>query len=276
MERPSKLLTLPARTVRFTTNALILCGLAVLTVLGLSAGYRLIRADVRSELYRQKLDALSEDYEALRRSFNEVVKRTAVTELLVENGVLTVRVMDATGRTRDIVTPYDPTREVYIDYVVRDGRLLIRRVFDENTPPGSATVIDADLARIDYTAGWPTEPPIGAPISSAGGPGHARGPSSATSGSGSLQSGSLNTPAPPALYGKAVYRTLGEGRWIVSVTGDGSLGLTRAADNRHAVLVSAPRVRDYEQSDAGAEELTDRITVFDAIRRLVRGEEQAP
>ena len=49
-----------------------------------------------------------------------------------------------------------------------------------------------------------------------------------------------------AQYGKAVYRQLAEGRWVITVTGDGSLGLARADAEEPISLAPPPTVRDYD------------------------------
>jgi hypothetical protein len=48
-----------------------------------------------------------------------------------------------------------------------------------------------------------------------------------------------------ARYGKAIYRRLGEGRWVITVTGDGSLGLKRV-EGEPVQLSPPPPVRDFE------------------------------
>jgi hypothetical protein len=161
-------------------------------------GYQLYQAGDA----RRQLEALSEEHRELTATFNEVVRRTAVTELVVEEGRLSVTVRDARGEIRTIPTPFDPQEEIYVDYLVINGRLWIRRVFDGQTPPAEGIVIDPALGDVDWNAGQ-------------------------------------------AHQGKAVYRALNEGRWIISVTGDGSLGLARLEECEEADLTAAPPVRDY-------------------------------
>jgi hypothetical protein len=48
-----------------------------------------------------------------------------------------------------------------------------------------------------------------------------------------------------ATVGKAVYRKLEEGRWLVTVTGNGSLGLERARRDAVVALSPAPPVADF-------------------------------
>jgi hypothetical protein len=124
-----------------------------------------------------------------------------------------VAIRDASGAVRTIETPFDPSREIYVDFVVLDGRLWIRRVFDDRTPPEQGVLIDPALAEIDWSED-------------------------------------------EAAHGKATYRALGPGRWIVSVTGDGSLGLarslrTRPASSRPAAGARLPADRRRAQSTLG-------------------------
>ena len=61
-----------------------------------------------SEVYRERLAAVASDYEELRGRFNEAVRRTAVTELVVENGALSVAIRNAGGQPLgDLVEPPD-------------------------------------------------------------------------------------------------------------------------------------------------------------------------
>lgn len=189
-------------------------------------GYRALQADAAAAVYRDRLLDLASEYESLRSTFNEAVRRTAVTELLVQDGRLSVRVRSAEGVLREVETPYDPSGEIYADYVVVDGRLWIRRVFDANTPPKDGIVIEPSVAHVD----WEGE---------------------------------------GVQVGKAVYRALGEGRWVVTVTGDGSLGLRRAGDADELPLVSTPEVRDYEEEARRADEYVRSIGPGDVWRRLV-------
>lgn len=200
-------------------------GLIMLLAIGYM-GYRLVRADLAADVYRQRLDEVARDYTALKQTYNEAIARTAVTELVVEGGKLTARVRTADGRTSDIPTTIDPSREVYVDFVVIDGRLWVRRIFDQKTPPEQGVQIDPSLAGIDWND-------------------------------------------PRAAHGKAVYRTLAEGRWIVSVSGDGSLGLARAEGP--ASLVRAPEIKNYDKVAEDAKAASESIGTADVWRYLVGG-----
>lgn len=181
-------------------------------------GYRALRADVVASVYRQRLHELAGEYETLRTRYNEAVRRTAVTELVVNQGHLCVRVRDVDGVVKTFDTPFDPSGEIYCDYVVRDGRVWIRRVFDGQTPPVKGVVIDPRWAEVDWS-----------------------------------QSSDQDEQA----VGKAVYRALSDGRWVVTVTGDGSLGLRRVGDADSALtddlgLARGPEVKRFEEIEARA------------------------
>ena len=152
---------------------------------------------------REELGGLRGEHEELRGAYNEAVRRTAVTELLVRDGALSVSVRTAAGEIAQIPTPFDPRQEIYVDFVVLDGRLWIRRVFDAATPPSEGVLIEPAVVEVNWD--------------SAG-----------------------------SQVGKAVYRSLSEGRWLVTVTGDGSLGLARAEGSTNSDLESLPEVREFE------------------------------
>ena len=189
--------------------------------------YQYLRAGAAAEIYRTRLTQLADEYEGLRTTYNEAVQKTAVTELAVQGGKLSVRVIAESGLLREVPTPYDPSGEVYVDYIVRDGRLWIRRVFDAQTPPSQGIVIDPMLESVDWSAD-------------------------------------------EAEVGKAVYRALDEGRWVISVTGSGSLGLVKVADDAKVELASSPEVADYAAVTVEADKDVESIGVAEVWERLVR------
>lgn len=200
---------------------------AVIVAAGLF-GYSLLRADLAADVYLDRLQTLASDYETLRGTFNEAITKTAVTELVVEEGKLFVHVRNATGDVQVLETPYDPRGEIYVDFVVVNGRLLIRRLFDEKTRPADAMVIDERLADVDWAA-------------------------------------------EESRLGKAVYRALDDGRWVITVTTNGSLDLARAPEGESFDLVSAPPVREYDQIREEAAHEIEEIGPGDVIRRVFYG-----
>jgi hypothetical protein len=125
--------------------------LAALIAFAGLAGWQLLRTGLAADVYRERLAQAVGDYEALRGQYNQAVRRTAVTELVVEDGRLSVVVRDAAGNLQTTPTPFDPAREIYVDFVVVGGRLWIRRVFDDRTPPEQGVLIDPALAQIDWS-----------------------------------------------------------------------------------------------------------------------------
>lgn len=169
----------------------------------LTGGYMFVRWRLDEVMYERRLKSLSKRYEALQERYRTAVRKTAVTELLVEEGALAVVIRTIEGRLQTIATPFNPEREIYIDYVIADGRIWIRRVFDSATPPERALVIDPEWSTVDWSA-------------------------------------------PGSVHGKAVYRRLEPGRWVVTVTGNGSLGLARLADGQKTGMVRAPEIGEFE------------------------------
>ncbi|MFU8828498.1 MAG: hypothetical protein ACNA8P_03585, partial [Phycisphaerales bacterium] len=165
---------------------------------------------------------------------NSAVRRTAVTELLVNGDRLSIRIRTADGQTHTLPTPYDPRGEIYVDYVVVDGRLWVRRVFDSETPPSRALVIDPSFQTVDWSS-------------------------------------------VRARHGKAIYRALSDGRWVITVTGDGSLGLERTEPGADlAPLAFAPEIRDFETIEEEVGQRIGRITWRDVFRQWFTGSSPDP
>jgi hypothetical protein len=197
--------------------------LVVLAFAGL-ATWRLADARLEADVYRLRLAALHEDYETLRDRYRDLLRETAVTELLVEEGRLAVSIRTAQGELRRFETPYDPAAEIYVDYVVRGGRLWIRRVFDAATPPEQAVVIDPRLAEL----AWGDDAELA--------------------------------------HGKATYRALGEGRWIVTATGNGALGLAQAPPGDPVLLSPPPLLKRYPPAPEEARDVLRGLTPLEIAR----------
>jgi hypothetical protein len=190
-------------------------------------GYRLLVSGLEADVYRARLEELSADYGALRGEFNRAVRKTAVTELVVEGGKLSIVIRTGDGALLRSETPFDPSKEIYVDYVVVGGRLWIRRIFDEDTAPGSGMVIDPRFVDVN----WSDE----------------------------------NT-----LHGKAAYRALAEGVWIVSVTGDGSLGLARREEGERSDLAAAPPIRSYAPVEEEAQDALRELEAMEVLQGVAQ------
>ena len=217
-----------AGAVRFLRAWLSPAGViaAVLAVGAGALGYRVAHDRVAAAVYRDRVVALHADLQERTATYNAAVRKTAVTELRVADGAVSVVIRDAAGELQRIPTPFDPAGEIYLDYIVLDGRLWIRRVFDAATAPSDAVVIDPARVDVDWSAD-------------------------------------------DANFGKAVYRSLSDGRWVAAVSGDGALTLRKA---EHAPeLVSAPEVRDFDpvaEVDAAVDAITWR-EVIGALRGMI-------
>ncbi|MEL7484664.1 MAG: hypothetical protein AAFN41_09945 [Planctomycetota bacterium] len=208
----------------------LLTRLAIIAVVGAAGlfGYQLLRADLAAQVYRDRLEGLATEYEQLRGQFNEVVAKTAVTELLVKDNNVTVRIASATGTVETIETPFTADGELHVDYVVIDGRLLIRRLYDESTAPNEAMVIDPALAEIDWDA-------------------------------------------PGTRFGTTIYRTVDEGRWVISISANGALDLSRAGEADIIELANEPPVREYDEIHAETKAEIGDIGPGEVFRRLFFG-----
>lgn len=203
------------------TAAAVVGACAVVGLIGL----RVARADAANQVYQSRLRDLSGEYESLRTQYNQAVRQTAVTELVVQDRSVTVQVRTIEGAIETIPTNADADKEIYVDFALINNRLWIRRVFDANTPPSRATVINPKLARVD----WESQ---------------------------------------GALVGQAVYRQLGEGRWVVNAAGDGALALTRVDDDTIVNLAPPPEVNAYEEIQSQVDEEIDKVSwrdIFAAV-----------
>ncbi len=204
--------------LQFLNTAAILSLVGGVAYLGFSAAKNRIAA----EIYEQKLGTMAADYSQVRTMYNQAVSKTAVTELVAAGKKLSVRVRTVAGLVKEIETPFDPSQEIYVDYVVLDGRLWIRRVFDSKTPPDKGLIIDPAMANVD----WKDQPE-------------------------------------PAV-GKAVYRSLSDGRWVVTVTGEGALGLVKAEGSPE--LVVGPQVQEHKTITEDAAKEAQSVTPVDVWR----------
>jgi len=177
----------------------------VVVAVGGVAGYQAFRQHYTVAGLRDALDETRAAYDGLATDYNQAVRRSAVTELIVADGELSVVVKTPFGDVEAIPTPYDPRREIYVDYVVIDGRVWVRRVFDDLTSPSQGTIIESRYGSIDWDSLSDSD------------------------------------------FGKAVYRKLTDGRWAITVTGNGALGLERVSPETEVELVEPPAVvKRYE------------------------------
>ena len=203
-------------------------GLAVLGAVAVVGfvGLRFAKADAANMVYQDRLRDLSTNYESLRSQYNQAVRQTAITELIVKDRKVTVQVRTIEGAQETIETACDADKEIYVDFALIEGRLWIRRVFDADTPPSRATVINPKLVKVD----WDSE---------------------------------------GALVGQAIYRQLGEGRWVVKAGGDGALALTQVPEDQIVNLSPPPTIKAFEEVQSQVDEELDKITWRDVFAAVV-------
>lgn len=209
---------------RLTTllSIVLLAGAGVL-------GYQVLRNGVAADVYHDRLVELNDDHNELIGQYNKAVTRTAVTELLIENGTVCVNVRTADGQLEAHPVDANPAHPIYVDYVVKDSRLLIRRVFDSKSVPDDAGVIDSALLNLDWTD-------------------------------------------PTLKHGQAIYRQLTDGRWIVTVSGDGSLALAKVEADVEVDLLTAPKIGEFDPVEA-TQEAIKQISPSDVLGRFLGGKE---
>lgn len=124
----------------------------IITFLSLLLGYKFARTSIAADYYRDRLREELAKAEAMRQTFNEVVKKTVITELLVnEDDSVCVVFVAADNTERVVNTPFKKGAEMNVDFIRReDGRLFLRRIYDENTKPKEALFIDPDLQTVDW------------------------------------------------------------------------------------------------------------------------------
>ncbi|MCA9304401.1 MAG: hypothetical protein KC996_09790 [Phycisphaerales bacterium] len=204
-----------------------LAGIGAVVLIGV-VGLRFARADAATRVYQDRLRDLSGEYETLRAQYNSAVRQTAVTELVVKDRRVTVHVRTIEGTSETIETACDADKEIYVDFALIDGRLWIRRVFDADTAPSNATVINPKLVDVDWEADG-------------------------------------------ALVGQAVYRMLGEGRWVVRAAGDGALGLARVDDDAVVNLSSPPEIGSFDEVQSAVDEEIEKVGWRDVLSAVIGG-----
>jgi hypothetical protein len=126
--------------------------LALLLLGGAAASYQWARSRVLADLYAERLQGLSREYADLRERYDRAVEASAVTEILVDpDHRVSVVVRSAAGVLRRIQTPFDGRNELHVDFVVKAGRLFIRRVYDDRTAPQKALWVDPELRELDWS-----------------------------------------------------------------------------------------------------------------------------
>ncbi len=201
------------------------------TGLAMLLGYNFARSNIAADLYRDRLREAVRENEAMRQTFNEVVKKTVVTELTVdEDGSVCVVFVSSDNTERIVPTPFKMGAEVYVDFIVRDGRLFLRRVFDEHTKPREALFIDSDLQTVDWKS-------MGSPR-------------------GSATYAQLNEK------GRWVVNVTGNGALELKKADDNA---------KREPLVAMPKVKDYDQIEKELNTKVDEISPGDVVKSLFGG-----
>jgi hypothetical protein len=114
------------------------------------SGFFWLREEVTSQIYRNKLESMAAEYAELADRYNHAVRQSAITELEVTVDSVAVLIRTIDGEVKRIATPFNPREEIFVDYLVGNGRIWIRRVFDDTTPPENGLVIDPVWEVVDW------------------------------------------------------------------------------------------------------------------------------
>ncbi len=129
-------------------------GLVVLVAALAFGAFGYMRGRLIESIYQRKLELLAAEYGALRKRYNRAVEDTAVTELVVHPdegggpGRVDVIVRSVEGTLDTVETGFEADAEIHVDFVIRAGRLFIRRVYDDRTAPVEGTLIDPELSGV--------------------------------------------------------------------------------------------------------------------------------
>ncbi len=143
----SKMESIPTRIHRAVQLTILATLLAVLGTLV----WQWAKAGAVRDAYRARLGELEATHNQLVNDYNLAIRRTAVCEVRQVAGKLTILVRTADGQTEEIPVAFDPTHEIYFDFVCLDGHLLMRRVYDDQTKPKDGTPIQSKLVRVDWS-----------------------------------------------------------------------------------------------------------------------------
>lgn len=185
-------------------------------VIILIVGYHFIKARMMVKHYREGVAEITAKYQTLvdeynvaadkfnqlKTRYNEVLARTIVTELKVEDKKCSVILSNSEGVIVELPVELNLDKEVFVDYILFGNRLFIRRVFDSGTAPERAEDIFREQKVRDY---MPQE---------------------------------IDWADPQFRHGKSIYRKLGEGSWMITVTGGGALDIDRKENVPHLDFIS--------------------------------------
>ena len=205
----------------------VFVGVLALAVL---LGYNFVRSNIAADFYRDRLREEVKKHEALRQTFNEVVRKTVVTELVVnDDDSVCVVFIDGNNQEKVVPTKFKKGAVVYVDFMVNDGKLFLRRLFDHKTAPADGLVIDPLAQTVNEDESEREE-------------------------FGSAPYARLNQ----------------KGRWVVNATQNGALELKKADDSapRRPIVRDLP-VRDYKEIEKEINTQVDEIGPKDVWQSLI-------
>ena len=212
MSKPGKI-----RSVAGSLHALVTTIFwSILLCLVIVAGYQFFKMKMLVGHYKEGVVEITQKYQnvldeynkavnmfgELKTRYNEVLARTVITELKVENNKCSVILKNSEGVLAEIPVEVNLGKEVFVDYIYFDNRLFIRRVFDSGTAPERA----ADILALQNIRGF--------------------------------LPAAIDWSDPKFRSGKSIYRKLADGTWMITVTGGGALDIDRKENIPHLEFIS--------------------------------------
>jgi hypothetical protein len=202
---------------------ILLCALVVL-------GYQFFKMKMLVGHYKEGVVEITQKYQGvldeynraadmfreLKTRYNEVLARTIITELKVENNKCSVILKNSEGVLAEIPIDVNLLKEVFVDYIFFDNRLFIRRVFDSGTAPERAP----DILALQNVRGF--------------------------------LPAAIDWSNPKFRFGKSIYRKLTDGTWMITVTGGGALDIDLKQNIPHLEFISPLEgflLKDYKPED---------------------------
>lgn len=142
----------PKRSAVSTKAVLLLLGVCTAGGAGIAIGLQSMRHELTARLYKKQLEQLADDYTQLLDQYNQVVTQQAVTQLVVQDGVLSLSRRNAHGQIESIPVEANLDKPIYVDFIIQNDRLWIRSIYDASQPPEEALVIDPKVWGIDWDA----------------------------------------------------------------------------------------------------------------------------
>ncbi len=140
------------KLLRRSTQVSMVIAIGALAVAATTALFQLTKNQIAADIWRDRTRQLVDENQQLADRYNRAVRYSAVTELLVSEDSIEVVLRTPEGVLKTIPTDFDPSNEIHIDLILRNGRAWFRQVLEEPRRDGKGPLfIDPRLTEIDWT-----------------------------------------------------------------------------------------------------------------------------